>query len=329
MEETKYMRIHSKYFLQDIAKQYNIKDFIDADGYVYVKIKKGMYGLKQAAILAYKHLVNILKPYGYTPCPNTTGLWRHKTRPTKFCLCVDDFGVKYFSKDDADHLLNRLREHYKISVDYTGKNYCGLTMDWDYNAGHVDISMPKYIPAMLKKLQHPKPKKPQHAPHQWTVPTYGRRLQMAPIDKTTPLPPKGIRCVQSIIGSILYYARAVDPTMLPALNGISSKQAKATEQTNKQCKMLLDYAATYPNAKLHYYTSDMQLQVDSDDAYLVLPQAKSRYAGFFYLGTPHSTKGKLNGAILVPCKSIRSVVASAARLFHKASCTQPSLTNAS
>jgi hypothetical protein len=109
--------------------------------------------------------------------------------------------------------------------------------------------------------------------------------------------------------------------MLPALNGISSKQAKATEQTNKQCKMLLDYAATYPNAKLHYYTSDMQLQVDSDDAYLVLPQAKSRYAGFFYLGTPHSTKGKLNGAILVPCKSIRSVVASAAEaetggLFH-------------
>jgi hypothetical protein len=312
MEETEYMRIHSKYFLQDMREQYDIQNLIDQDGYVYVKIKKGMYGLKQAAILAYKHLVNILKPYGYFPCANTTGLWRHTTRRTKFCLCVDDFGVKYFSQQDADHLLNSLRNHYKISVDYTGKHYCGLTMDWDYDNKHVDISMPKYIPAMLKKLQHPTPKKPQYAPHHWSKPVYGKRLQMTPVDTTAPLDTKGIRRVQSIIGSILYYSRAVDPTMLPALNDISSKQSKATEDTKKQCTMLLDYAATYPNAKIRYYASDMQLQVDSDAAYLVLPQAKSRYAGYFYLGSSHSTNGKLNGAILVPCKSIRSVVASAA-----------------
>jgi hypothetical protein len=157
MEETEYMRIHSCYFLKDITDQYNIKDFIDDDGYVYVKIKKGMYSLKQAVILAYKHLVNILKPYSYSPCPNTTGLWKHESRPTKFCLCVDDFGVKYFSQDDADHLLNSLCNHYKISVDYTGKNYCGLTMDWDYAAGYVNISMPKYIPAMLKNSNIPNP----------------------------------------------------------------------------------------------------------------------------------------------------------------------------
>jgi hypothetical protein len=312
MEETEYMRIHSKYFLDDMREQYDINNLIDADGYVYVKIKKGMYGLKQAAILAYKHLVNILKPYGYFPCPNTTGLWKHKSRRTKFCLCVDDFGVKYFSNEDADHLLNSLWNHYKISVDYAGKHYCGLTMDWDYKNKHVGISMPKYIPAMLKKLQHPHPKKPQHAPHHWSKPVYSKRLQMTPIDTSPPQTTKGICQVQSIIGSILYYARAVDPTMLPALNDISSKQSKATEDTQRQCTMLLDYAATYPNAKIRYHASDMQLQVDSDAAYLVLPQAKSRYAGYFYLGSKHSTQGKLNGSILVPCKSIRSVVASAA-----------------
>ena len=123
-------------------------------------IKKGMYGLKQAAILASKHLVTLLAPHGYRPCPNTIGLWQHDTRPTKFCLCVDDFGVKYFSQADADHLLDALKEHYKISVDLEGKNYFGLTMNWNYQQGYVDISMPtKYIPAMLKKIQHPSPKK--------------------------------------------------------------------------------------------------------------------------------------------------------------------------
>ena len=71
MEETEYMRIHSRYFLDDIRKQYNIEELIDEDGYVYVMIKKGMYGLKQAAIFAYKHLVTLLAPHGYRPCPNT------------------------------------------------------------------------------------------------------------------------------------------------------------------------------------------------------------------------------------------------------------------
>ena len=76
--------------------------------------------------------------------------------------------------------------------------------------------------------------------------------------------------------------------------------------------MLLDYAATYPNAKIRFYASDMNLQADSDAAYLVLPLARSRYAGYFYLGTLKSTNGRLNSSILVVCKSIRSVVASAA-----------------
>ena len=57
---------------------------MDSNGYVYIKIKKGMYGLKQAAILAYQRLVELLQPNGYFPEPNTTGIWSHETRQTKF-----------------------------------------------------------------------------------------------------------------------------------------------------------------------------------------------------------------------------------------------------
>ena len=123
-----------------------------------MRIKKCMYGLKQAAIIDYNHLVKQLKPHGYHPCPETTGFG--VTKQEFFCLCVDDFGVKYFSKDDADHLLTALRSHYKISVDYEGMHYCGFTIEWNYEKGNVNISMPKYIPALLQKLQHPKPAKP-------------------------------------------------------------------------------------------------------------------------------------------------------------------------
>ena len=49
-------------------------------------------------------------------------------------------------------------------MDYEGIHYCGFAIEWNYEKGYVDISMPKYIPALLQKLQHPKPANPQYAP---------------------------------------------------------------------------------------------------------------------------------------------------------------------
>ena len=56
----------------------------------------------------------------------------------------------------------------------------------------------------------------------------------------------------------------------------------------------------------------MILHVDSDAAYLVQPNARRRYAGYYYLGFSNSTNNTLNGAVLVICRTIRNVVASAA-----------------
>ena len=104
--------------------------------------------------------------------------------------------------------------------------------------------------------------------------------------------------------------------MLTALQEIASEQAKPTEDTLKKCKHLLDYAATYPNAILRFHASDMILHVDTDAAYLVLPRARSRYAGFYYLSDKMSDYAKgtpmPNGAILVECRSLHNVVSSAA-----------------
>ena len=94
MPQPEYMDIPIKKFPQDIIDQYELLQKVTADGYVYVKIKKGLYGLKQAAVLGFDHLVENLKDFGYEPIPHA-----------KFCLCVDDFGVKHFSKDDAVHLV--------------------------------------------------------------------------------------------------------------------------------------------------------------------------------------------------------------------------------
>jgi hypothetical protein len=93
---------------------------------------------------------------------------------------VDDFGVKYVGREDAEHLMTCIKKNYYISSDWNGTAYCGLTLEWDYKNITADLSMPGYIKAALHKYQHPAPARPEHAPHTWNPPIYGMRLQPAP-----------------------------------------------------------------------------------------------------------------------------------------------------
>ena len=76
-----------------------------------------MYSLKQVEILAFQQLAERLEKAGYTHILGCTGIWEHETRQTVFCLCVDDFRVKHFNRDDVDHLLKTLGNDYKYTVD--------------------------------------------------------------------------------------------------------------------------------------------------------------------------------------------------------------------
>ena len=325
MGTSEYMRIPSKYLPVDIVNRYNLKEKLH-HGYVYCRIKKGMYGLKQAAILAYNNLKNKLKPFGYEPIPHTDGLWKHNTKDITFCLCVDDFGIRYTNRSDVEHLINSLQQYYKLSTDWTGKNFCGMTLDWHYDDGYVDVSMPDYIPALLKKLRHEQPERPQFSPYLITnsTPLKKGQQQFAPAPDTSELlSPSETNIIQQIVGSLLYYARAIDYTLLPALNTISQSQAKPTVQIQRACKVLLDYCATYQHVVLRYHASDMILNIDSDAAYLVAPGAKSRVAGYFQLNSKMRSNPKVNAAILVECKTLRHVVTSSAEaeiagVFHNA-----------
>ena len=113
----------------EFIQAYNLTPNIADDDNVYCRVKKGMYGLKQAAILAYKLLVKRLERHGYYAISLTNGLFAHRSLPTKFALCVDDFGIKYNSDQDLQHLITTLKKYYNISIDKAGKNYCGLSFE--------------------------------------------------------------------------------------------------------------------------------------------------------------------------------------------------------
>jgi hypothetical protein len=103
--------------------------------------------------------------------------------------------------------------------------------------------------------------------------------------------------------------------MLVALSSIAAKQANPTEDTLAQTKQLLDYAATHPDAKLCYLSSDMQLRIDSDASYL---NARSRIGGHHYLSNAPPQADINNGAILNPSSVLKVIISSAAEAKYTA-----------
>jgi hypothetical protein len=111
--------------------------------------------------------------------------------------------------------------------------------------------MSKYVQQQLVQYAHPTPAKPQHCPYALNPITYGKDNQApTPQDDSHLLDAAGKKCIQQIIGSFLYYARAVDPTILMALSAIASQQSSPTEETNRCVHQFLDYMATHPDAKI-------------------------------------------------------------------------------
>ena len=115
---------------------------------------KGMYGLKQAGIIAHKDLIHHLAPFGYHQVHHTPGLWKHETIDNIFTLKVDDFAIKYISLKDSKHLLNALQARYTISEDWEAKLYIRITLKWYYIKRTVDLYMPGYVTAALLRFRH-------------------------------------------------------------------------------------------------------------------------------------------------------------------------------
>ena len=140
---------------------------------------------------------------------------------------------------------------------------------------------------------------------------------MAVVDDSPPITPAQQNLLQQVVGVFLFYARAVDSTMLVPLSDLAASQTEGTAKTMQDMTQLLDYASSHQDAKVRYRRSDMKLAVSSDASYLSAPRARSRLGGYFYLSEEadpafNSPPPTNNGAVLVISKITKIVVGSAA-----------------
>lgn len=184
---------------------------VNDDGYVLVEISKGIYGLAQAGILAQQRLMSLLAKHDYHPISDSCPcILKHKTRNITFSLVVDDFGVKYHLKEDAEHLINALKELYIVKDNWAGSS----------------LSMPNYVKEAILKFNIDT-SKPFHSP------IYD--VSESSAMKREELTDEAIKKrVQRIVGVLLYYARAVDSSI----------------HTLNAAERILQYLATHPDASV-------------------------------------------------------------------------------
>ena len=163
--------------------------------------------------------------------------------------------------------------------------------------------------------KHSPPKKRQNCPHAPEPKKYGKSAQdITPEPNSPEVDATDKKNVQQVVGSFLYYARAIDMTILHALNSIAADSSKPTERTMERVRKLLDYMYLNPNAIICFRQSDMILNVHSDASYQTASRARSRAGGYFFLGNmpKNGHPIKLNGNIAITCAILKPVAASTA-----------------
>ncbi len=266
-----------------------------------------MYGLPQSGLLANELLEKRLNKHGYRQRKLVPGLWKQDTWPIQFTLVVDNFGVKCVSEEHANHLKRALDEHYKLTCDWMGTRYIGITLDWNYTKRQVHLSMPNYVTKALKQFQHIA-KKCQYAQYPCIPIHYGTKKQYAMQESKAPLlDNKAKQFIQQVCGKFLFLGRAVDSTLPCPISAIASQSSKPIKDTMRQTLQLLDYLATQEDAVLSYHASNMVLAVHSNASYLSKPKARSRAGGHFSLSS-NTTVPSNNGAVLNIAHIIKNVM---------------------
>ena len=108
MARYKYMKLALACIPDEIIEQYSLHT-LSSEVWVYLEIRKGMPGLKQAVRISNDQLKAHLTKFGFAPVPITPALWKHDTKPIFLSLVVDDFGVKYIGKETPTTSSNPCR----------------------------------------------------------------------------------------------------------------------------------------------------------------------------------------------------------------------------
>jgi hypothetical protein len=220
----------------------------------------------QSGLLSQLRLISLLTQHGFSET-STPMLFRHHTHSTAFTLVVDDFLVRYSHPSELDHLVSCLStlDELKVHRDLPRYTYLGYTLDYSPTSPSpcMTLSMHNFIPSMLSHLC-PSGCGSASSPAVYTPPVSYTDLSphLSPSSITTPstpVSPTEKTWIQQVVGSLLFYARALDLSLLTAVCQLSSHQSTPTQHDLSSAHRLLNCASSHPNPHKTIHLSSMAL----------------------------------------------------------------------
>jgi hypothetical protein len=215
--------------------------FEDSSGRVW-RLKKSLYGLKQAARAWHKKLLHALKDLDYGPSYSDPALFVHKLdRDGRFAFTwVDDLV-------GAGTPGNARQDMQKLLVKYQGKelgeprNLLGLFLARDLAAKTISISQPLLIEQILQRFQM------ECAPNRSTP------LTGTTITKESKLPALSDESKQqyaAIVGSLMYLATTTRPDLSFTGSQLARYMTNPTMEHLTEAKNSLQYLGSTRHLKL-------------------------------------------------------------------------------
>jgi hypothetical protein len=305
-----YVPVPAQLFSPESLDRRNLRQYIDK-GQILLLVTRSIYGLRQAGRLSKERLDGFLAAGGYLEDELVPCVYRHASNGVVFCLVVDDFAVRHHGPAGKEHLLKTLGDAgYLLKIDHEGKKFVGLTIAYNRSARYIDISMPDYVPKMLKRFSHRRIS-PQPSPILYSPPVYGAKAQLtAPVDDSTTLSSADALEVQQIVGCGMWYARMTDSPTLTAVSILATEQAARRSSILPKVDRYLGHLMQQPSNVIRFHASDMRYYAYGDVSHNSVSHGRSRAGGYGFFGwqdDPH----RLNGAVFT-MSSVLDVVTSSA-----------------
>ncbi len=322
LSSPEYVRITAAQMPYISIKHFNLAGMADADGAFYMEIHQCVYGLPQSGVLAQRELVSLLCGDGFVQDPNVPCLFTHPTMNLQFTLVVDDLGVKYSKWEDVEALMSTLKKKYELHVDKEGTEYLGLGIEFGCEMHYgvptkvCTLTMPDYVERGLLRFGVSKAVQAK-SPVVYVPPDFGSKIDIVKDEEPVVISPEATKRIQQIVGYFLYYARALDSTVLYSVTAIASAQARPTASLLVAVDRLLAYLRSSPPVSVRYWASPMHLIAYSDASYNSAIDARSRAGGYVFLGDMTHPE-RLNGPIYCMSSLLKLVAASAAEAEYGA-----------
>ncbi len=138
--------------------------------------------------------------------------------------------------------------------------------------------MPNYVPSMLSHLC-PSGCGSASSPAVYTLPVSHTDFPLHPSPSSittfsTPVSPAEKTWIQQVVGSLPFYARALDLSLLTAVCQLSSHQSTPTQHDLTSTHRLLNYTSSHPNPHKTIHASSMALWACTDASFLSRPKSE-------------------------------------------------------